>query len=48
MSNAYSRTKSPAGPERYRLEVEEGLAIAKNEKAPNLVTLPVPVPEVAQ
>jgi len=35
-------------PERYRLEVKEGLAIAKNEKAPNLVTLPVPLPEVAQ
>lgn len=35
-------------PERYRLEVKEGLAIAKNEKAPNLVTLPAPLPEVAQ
>ena len=35
-------------PDRYRLEVKEGLAIAKNEKAPNLVTLPVPLPEVAQ
>ena len=35
-------------PNRYRLEVKEGLAIAKNEKAPNLVTLPVPLPEVAQ
>jgi hypothetical protein len=35
-------------PERYRLEVREGLAIAKNEKAPNLVVLPVPGPEVAQ
>lgn len=32
-------------PERYRLEVKEGLAIAKNEKAPNLVMLPVPGPE---
>lgn len=29
-------------PDRYRLEVKEGLAIAKNEKAPNLVMLPVP------
>ena len=35
-------------PDRYRLEVKDGLAIAKNEKAPNLVTLPVPLPEVAQ
>lgn len=35
-------------PDRYRLEVKEGLAIAKNEKAPNLVTLPAPLPEVAQ
>ncbi len=29
-------------PDRYRLEVKEGLAIARNEKAPNLVMLPVP------
>lgn len=35
-------------PARYELEVKEGLAIAKNEKAPNLVMLPVPGPEVAQ
>jgi len=35
-------------PDRYRLEVKEGLSIAKNEKAPNLVMLPVPGPEVAQ
>jgi hypothetical protein len=35
-------------PKRYRLEVKEGLAIAKNEKAPNLVMLPVPGPGVAQ
>ncbi len=35
-------------PERFRLEVKEGLSIARNEKAPNLVTLPVPGPEVAQ
>jgi hypothetical protein len=32
-------------PERYRLEVKEGISIAKNEKAPNLVMLPVPGPE---
>jgi regulator of replication initiation timing len=35
-------------PKRYRLEVKEGLAIAKNEKAPNLVTLPVPGAGAAQ
>jgi len=35
-------------PDRYRLDVKEGLAIARNEKAPNLVMLPVPGPEVAQ
>jgi len=35
-------------PDRYRLEVAEGLAIAKNEKAPDLVMLPAPGPEVAQ
>ena len=35
-------------PDRYRLEVKQGLAIAKNEKAPDLVTLPVPGAEVAK
>jgi hypothetical protein len=35
-------------PEKYRLEVKEGLSIARNEKAPNLVVLPVPGPEAAQ
>jgi hypothetical protein len=35
-------------PKRYRLEVKEGLAVARNEKAPSLVMLPVPGPEVAQ
>lgn len=35
-------------PDRFRLEVKEGISIAKNEKAPNLVVLPVPGPEVAQ
>jgi len=34
--------------DRFRLEVKEGLAIARNEKAPNLVMLPVPGPEMAQ
>jgi hypothetical protein len=35
-------------PDRYRLEVRQGLAIARNEKAPNLVMLPVPGPEAAK
>lgn len=34
-------------PDRYGLEVRNGLAIARNEKAPDLVTLPIPGPEVA-
>ena len=35
-------------PDRYRLEVRDGLAIARNERAPDLVTLPVPGPEAAR
>jgi hypothetical protein len=35
-------------PDSYRLEVREGLAIAKNEKAPDLVVLPVPAPGAVQ
>ncbi len=35
-------------PNIYRAEVKEGLAIAKNEKAPNLVMLPVPGAETAK
>jgi hypothetical protein len=35
-------------PDRYRPEVKRGLAIAKNERAPDLVVLPVPGPVVAQ
>jgi len=34
--------------DQYRLDVKEGLAIAQNQKAPNLVVLPVPAPEAAQ
>jgi len=34
--------------DKYRLDVKEGLAIAQNQKAPNLVVLPVPAPETAQ
>ena len=35
-------------PDIYQAEVKQGLAIAKNEKAPNLVMLPVPGPEAAK
>lgn len=35
-------------PSRYRLEVKEGISIARNEKAPDLVVLPVPGPEVSE
>ncbi len=35
-------------PDRYRLEVREGLSIARNEKAPDLVMLPVPGAQVAK
>lgn len=35
-------------PDIYRNEVKQGLAIAKNEKAPNLVMLPVPGAETAK
>jgi hypothetical protein len=35
-------------PDRYRLEVKQGLAIARYEKAPNLVVLPVPGADVAK
>ena len=35
-------------PDRYRLEVKQGLAIARNEKAPDLVMLPVPGAEASK
>lgn len=35
-------------PDRYRMDVKDGLSIARNEKAPDLVMLPVPGPEVAE
>jgi len=34
--------------DRYRLEVKKGLTIARNEKAPDLVVLPVPGPEAVR
>ena len=46
--NPRTRTFEELDDDRYRMEVKEGLAIAKNEKAPNLVMLPVPGPEVAE
>jgi len=35
-------------PERYGSEVREGLAMARNEKAPGLLLLPVPGPELVK
>lgn len=35
-------------PGKYVLEVKNGIAIAKNEKAPDLIMLPTPGPEAAQ
>jgi hypothetical protein len=35
-------------PARYGHEVRNGLAIARNERAPDLVTLPIPAPEAVQ
>lgn len=46
--NPRSRAFEELDDDRYRLEVKDGLAIAKNEKAPDLVMLPVPGPEAAQ
>jgi hypothetical protein len=34
--------------DQYRLDVKAGIAIARNETAPDLVMLPVPGPEVAE
>ena len=46
--NPRTRTFEELDDDRFRMEVKNGLAIAKNEKAPDLVMLPVPAPEVAQ
>lgn len=46
--NPRTRAFEEINDDRYRLTVKDGLAIAKNEKAPDLVMLPVPGPEVAQ
>lgn len=46
--NPGTRTFEELDDDRFRLEVKNGLAIAKNEKAPDLVMLPVPGPEVDQ
>jgi seryl-tRNA synthetase len=45
--NPASRQFEELDDDRFRLEVKDGLAIARNEKAPNLVMLPVPGPEEA-
>lgn len=46
--NPRTRTFEELDDDRFRLEVKDGLAIARNEKAPDLVMLPVPAPEVDQ
>ena len=46
--NPQTREFEELDDDRFRLEVKNGLAIARNEKAPNLVVLPVPGPEAAQ
>jgi hypothetical protein len=46
--NPRSREFEVLDDDRFRIEVKNGLAIARNEKAPNLVMLPVPGPEAAQ
>ena len=46
--NPRTRAFEELDDDRFRLEVKDGLAIAKNEKAPDLVMLPVPGPEVEQ
>jgi len=46
--NPRTRAFEELDDDRFRLEVKDGLAIARNEKAPNLVMLPVPGPEAAQ
>lgn len=46
--NPLTREFEELGDERFRLEVRNGLAIARNEKAPDLVMLPVPAPETVE
>ena len=46
--NPRSREFEELDDDRLRMEVKNGLAIARNEKAPDLVMLPVPAPEVEQ
>ena len=46
--NPRTRVFEELDDDRFQREVKEGLAIARNEKAPNLVMLPVPGPEAAR
>jgi sugar-specific transcriptional regulator TrmB len=46
--NPRSRRFEELDDDRFRLEVKKGLSIAKNEKAPDLVMLPVPGPEAVE
>jgi hypothetical protein len=46
--NTRTRSFEELNDDRFRLEVKKGLSIARNEKAPDLVMLPVPAPEAQQ
>jgi len=46
--NPSTQTFEELDDDRFRMEVKKGLAIARNEKAPDLVMLPVPAPDVEQ
>lgn len=46
--NPRTREYEELDDDRFRLEVKDGLAIARNEKAPDLVMLPVPGPEASK
>lgn len=46
--NPRTRAFEDLNDDRFRLEVKKGLSIARNEKAPDLVMLPVPAPEAKQ
>ena len=46
--NPRTRAFEDLNDDRFRLEVKKGLSIARTEKAPDLVMLPVPAPEAKQ
>ena len=46
--NSRTRVFEELDDDRFRIEVKNGLSIAKNERAPDLVMLPAPGPEATQ